>query len=361
MKVALVYDRVNTWGGAERVLLALHKIFPEALLFTSVYSKEKAPWAKDLVVKTSFLQNIPFAKNNHQLFALLMPLAFESFNFDEFDLVFSITSEAGKGIITKPHTKHICICLTPTRYLWVDSANYFKNKFFKFLTFPFISYLKFWDKIAANRPDIYVAISKEVKQRIKTYYNRDSVLIYPPLTIEKNEGEQIKNDRLGNYFLVVSRLSKFARYKRVDLAIKACDKLGLNLIVVGSGDIGYFKEISGSTIKFTGQITDKELIGYYKNCKALIFPGVDDFGLAMVEAQFFGKPVIAFDKGGALEIVKNGKTGVFFKDQNIASLSLVLKDFNEKDYNSEDCKKNAAKFSFDSFEAGIKKIVKNIL
>src|SRR3990167_3613759 len=178
MKVALVYDRVNKWGGAERVLLALHKIFPDAPLYTSVYDERKAAWEKVFRVKTSFLQNFPFASENHEYYALLMPLAFESFSFDEYDLVISVTSEAAKGIITKPGTRHICICLTPTRYLWSGYTEYLNNPpsklswipFYKLVSQPFLRYAKYWDKIASKRPDKYIAISSAVKNRINKYY-----------------------------------------------------------------------------------------------------------------------------------------------------------------------------------------------
>jgi len=181
MKVAIVYDRVNKWGGAERVLLALHEMFPKAPLYTSVYDKKNAKWANVFPkIYTSFLQHIPFAKSNHELFAVLMPLAFESFNFDKYDLVISVTSEFAKGIITKQSTLHVCYCLTPTRYLWSGYEDYFRNKIFKILTKSIIIYLKEWDKMAAKRPDVMVAISSEVRNRIKKYYNRDSEIIFPP-------------------------------------------------------------------------------------------------------------------------------------------------------------------------------------
>ncbi|HYM65400.1 MAG TPA: hypothetical protein VES68_02865, partial [Candidatus Sulfotelmatobacter sp.] len=183
MKVALVYDRVNKWGGAERVLLSLKRIFPNAHLYTSVYNFRKARWAKTFEVKTSFLQRLPFAKSFHEAFAIFMPYAFESFSFDEYDIVISVTSESAKGIITKPKILHICYCLTPTRYLWSGFEDYFKNPFFRFLSKPFVSYLKNWDKISAKRPDKYLAISSEVKNRIKKYYNEKSEVMFPPFTI----------------------------------------------------------------------------------------------------------------------------------------------------------------------------------
>lgn len=357
MKVALVYDRVNKWGGAERVLLALHQIFPQADLFTSVYSREKAQWAKVFKIKTSFLQNFPRANKSHELYATLMPLAFESFNFDSYDLVISVTSEAAKGIITRPSTLHICYCLTPTRYLWSGYADYFKNPILRFLATPAITYLKYWDKFACQRPDAYLAISGEVKNRIKKYYERESEVIYPPLQFpisNSQYADNIKND----YFIVVSRLTNY--YKRIDLAIKACNKLRLPLKIVGEGvDKKSLQKISGSTIEFLGNLTDEELGSYYKNSKALIFPGLEDFGLVMVEAQSFGKPVIAFRGGGALDIIREGITGEFFDEQNIDSLEVVLKNFNEKRYNTLLCRENAQKFSFEHFKQNLLRFIEN--
>src|SRR3989338_4440016 len=198
MKVALVYDRVNKWGGAERVLLALHKIFPDAPLYTSVYDNDKAPWAKVFKIKTSFLQNFPFASQNHEFYAPLMPLVFESFSFDEYDLVISVTSEAAKGILTKPQTKHICYCLTPTRYLWSGYEDYFKNPILRFISKQVVFYLRFWDKIASQRPDVLIAISKEVQKRIKKYYDRDSSIIYPPLMLNASNLTHFSGDARKN-------------------------------------------------------------------------------------------------------------------------------------------------------------------
>jgi len=349
MKVALVYDRVNKWGGAERVLLALRKIFPGAPLFTSVYNKEKASWAKVFDIKTSFLQKFPKASTSHELYAALMPLAFESFNFDEYDLVISVTSEAAKGIITKPYTRHICYCLTPTRYLWSGYNDYFKNPLLKFLSKPVVSYLRDWDKIAAQRPDEYIAISTEVQDRIKKYYGRESEIIYPPLMM--NDAK--KEEATGDYFLVVSRLTNF--YKRVDIAIKACNELKLPLKIVGSGlDKKNLMKIAGPTVEFLGNLTDDQLSVYYKKCRALIFPAREDFGLVMIEAQAFGRPVIAFRAGGALDIVKEGVTGEFFDEQIQSSLKGVLKSFNQKRYNTRLCRENSEKFSFVEFQKALK-------
>lgn len=347
MKVALVYDRVNKWGGAERIILALKKIFPNADLFTSVYNKKNAPWASVFKIETTFLGHLPFASYYHEFYATLMPIAFESFNFDKYDLVISLTSESAKGILTKPGTLHICICLTPTRYLWSGYEDYFKNLFLRIISKPVVSYLRFWDKIAAQRPDSFIAISKEVQLRIKKYYKRDSILIYPPITLKN----LISKDSKGDYFLVVSRL---VPYKRIDLAIKACRNLNLPLKIVGKGsEEGYLKDISSDNIEFLGEVSDKELAVYYQNCKALIFPGREDFGLVMAEALSFGKPVIAFRKGSAIEIIKEGITGEFFNEPTVESLAEVLINFSVSRYNNRTCQSEASRFSFERFEKNL--------
>lgn len=357
MKVAIVYDRINKWGGAERLLLSLQKIFPDADIFTSVLNLEKAPWAKKFKkLNSSFIQTLPLSYY-HQLYASLMPIAFESFSFDKYDLVISVTSESAKGIITKPGTKHICICLTPTRYLWSGYEDYFKNPIINFFSKPVVSYLRTWDKIASSRPDLYFAISKEVQGRIKRYYDRDSKVIYPPVSLVQNLKLKAQNNQRENlarkgagsaYFLIVSRL---VPYKRVDLAIKACNKLKLPLKIIGEGSQTFFlKLIAGPTVEFLGQVQDSELCSYYKNCNALIFPGMEDFGLVMAEAQSFGKPVVAFRGGGALEIIKEGETGEFFSEQSVESLINLLEKWDNKRYNSSLCIENARRFSYDNFK-----------
>ncbi len=353
MKVALTYDRVNKWGGAERVLLAFHKVFPNAHLYTSVYNEGRASWAKVFNIETSFLQRFPYASTSHELYATLMPLAFESFNFDGYDLVISITSESAKGIITKPKALHICYCLTPTRYLWSGYEDYFKNPALRLFAKPAVSYLRYWDKVAAQRPDKYIAISSEVKKRIKKYYNKDSEIIYPPLMIKTQASESQEG-----YFLVVSRLTNF--YTRVDIVIEACNELKLPLKIIGTGiDENSLKRMAGPTVEFLGNLTDDKLSFYYKNCRALIFPAREDFGLAMVEAQAFGKPVIAFRNGGALEIVKDGVTGEFFNQQTPEALKAVLKRIGNKRYNTKLCRENSERFSFESFKRNFENFLAN--
>lgn len=370
MKIALVYDRVNKWGGAERVLLTLHEMFPEAPLYTSVYDPKSAPWAKIFPkVITSFLQKLPSILRRHEWLAPLMPLAFESFNFDEYDLVISLTSEAAKGIITKPKTKHVCYCLTPTRYLWSGYEDYFQNSALRLFSKPAISYLRFWDKVAVARPDVFIAISKEVQGRIKNYYGRKSEVIYPPidsafssLAAQSNvpaksdlaPSVQLKRQLNANildakrYFLVVSRL---VPYKRVDIIIDAFNQLGWPLKVIGTGsELWRLKMTAKKNIEFLSNLTDRELLMYYKDCRALVFAGIEDFGLSLVEVQAVGRPVIAFKKGGALESVRPGRTGELFEPQTKEVLTRVLKDFSDKDYSQEECVKNAEKWSQEIFK-----------
>jgi glycosyltransferase involved in cell wall biosynthesis len=354
LRVAIVYDRVNKWGGAERVLLSLHEIFPKADLFTSVYDQKKAYWANIFPnVYTSFLQRIPFARSHHQFFAYLMPIAFEYLNFDNYDLVISVTSEAAKGIITKPKTKHICYMLTPTRYLWSHYDIYFKDDFLKFISKPMVNYLRFWDKMAAFRPDGIIAISEEVKTRIKKFYGIDSGLVYPPYTkpqVSSVPGRLsfVDGVRPKDYYLVVSRLEP---YKRVDLAIEVFNKLEKDLVIIGTGSqINYLKKIAGPKIHFLGFLDDSLLSFYYQNAKALVMPQEEDFGLVSLEAQGFGVPVIAYGKGGASETVLDGKTGVLFDRQEVVSLVDAFNRFVKMNFNSKDFEINVQRFSFENFK-----------
>ncbi len=362
MKVALVYDRVNKFGGAERILLALHELWPEAPLYTSVYNPKTAPWAKVFKIIPSFLQKFPGAKSNHEYYAALMPLAFESFNFDDYEVVISVTSEAAKGIITKPRTLHLCYCLTPTRYLWSGYEEYFGNRWLRLLMKPVTTSLKNWDEIAAQRPDEYIVISKTVQERIKKYYGRESEVVYPPVNTNKFKVPHFAPMFIGasrgkqnsKYFLVVSRLVK---YKKIDLAIEAFNRLGWQLKVVGTGrEMGNLRKKAGKSIEFLGNLTDEALLNYYQNCQAIIFPQEEDFGIVPLEAQGCGKPVIAYRAGGATETVIEGKTGVFFNEPKTESLVKALEEFKErKEFRPEACREQAEKFSQERFKIEFKR------
>ncbi|MDO8515461.1 MAG: glycosyltransferase, partial [bacterium] len=340
MKTALVYDRINKFGGAERVLLALHEIFPEAPLYTSVYDPIVAPWAKDFDVRTSFIQKLPLPKTAHEYYPFLMGPAFETFNFDEYDVVISVTHEFAKAIITKPQTKHICYCLTPTSYLWSGYDQYFSNKpVLKFLSKPMVNYLRWYDKIICHRPDKYIAISKTVQSRIKKYYGLDSDVIYPPVNLA------LKSGATGSYFLIVSRL---VPNKRIDIAVEAFNKLELPLKIIGSGrELASLRSRSGPRTEFLGYLTDEEVKGYYERCRAVIIPGEEDFNIVAVEAQSYGKPVIAYRAGGVTETVIEGKTGYFFDEPTAESLIKTVQNLpaGRQGIKANDCVENAKKYS----------------
>lgn len=357
MKVALVYDRVNKWGGAERVLLALHEIFPKAPLFTTVYSKNKARWARVFTkVETSFLGKFPWLQDKHELLGTFTPIASESLDFSGYDLVISVISESAKGIITGPSTRHICYMLTPTRYLWNAYEEYFKNPFLRFFSKPVIKYLKWWDYAAARRPDEIVSISNEVKRRVKKYYGLSSRVIFPPVNVNttKKDIKEMKNKK--NYYLMVGRLEQF--YKRFDLAIETFNRLGYPLYIVGTGHgMSALKRMSKSNIKFLGQVSEKKLKKLYLGAKAFIFPQEEDFGIVAVEAQAYGTPVIAYKRGGALDTVKNNVTGLFFNKQEVDSLALAVAQFNNRKFSQRRLLANAKKFSKERFKGEFKKIV----
>jgi glycosyltransferase involved in cell wall biosynthesis len=365
-KVALVYDRVNKWGGAERVLLALHEIFPKAPLFTAVYHPQKAPWAGVFKVKPSFLQKFPFAKSHHQLYPWLTPLAFESFDFSGFNLVISVTSAEAKGIITGPKTFHLCYCLTPTRYLWSGRADYQRSPGFGKADFLakiawrlFLPYLTKWDQVASQRPDAYLSISKTIQKRVKKYYRRDSEVIYPPVDLGQFRlSTNSRQPSTKKFFLIVSRL---VPYKRIDLAIKAFNKSRLPLKIAGLGtEMTRLKKMAGPTIEFLGKLTEKELLVYYYSCQAVICPQEEDFGLVPLEAQACGKPVISFKKGGALETILKGRTGEFFYPQTAKALFNLVRSFRPKKYCPKKCRENAADFGKALFIKRFKKKVRSI-
>lgn len=358
MKVALIYDRVNKWGGAEKVLLALHKIWPEAPLYTSVYNQSTTPWAKIMEVRTSFIQNLPVPKYGHEFYPFLMGLAFETFNFDEFDVVISVTSEFGKAIITKPKTLHLCYCLNPTGYLWSGYDQYFssKSELYRKLTMPVIKYLRRYDQIVCHRPDKYVAISKTVSERIKKYYDLESDVVYPPVDIRKlritNDGLRMKEE---DFYLIVSRL---VPNKRIDIAIEAFNKLGLKLKIVGVGkEESRLKRMAKNNIEFLGNLTDERLSQYYSNCRALIVPAEEDFGIVAVEAQSFGRPVLAYRVGGSLETIVENKTGWFFDQLTAESLKNKLLTIKPENIDSFECAENAEQFGKKQFLKQFKKLV----
>ncbi len=368
-KIAIVYDWIDKWGGVERVLLTLREMFPHAEFFTSYYDSEKAVWAKDLKIKTSFIQKFPQFIRGNRIFSLpLYPYAFESFDFSNYDLVISVTSAFAKSIITRPDALHICYLLTPTRFLWFRTDDYIKNQALKFALSSYLAKLREWDFIASQRPDRIASISNTVADRCRKFYKRESAVLYPPFDIsywEKIKKSLESNDpylvgmtlKYQKYFLVVSRLEP---YKRVEFVLKTFNQMlpirsrpsnignidKTNLVIIGEGsEAARLKKIARENLVFLNKLTDQELAYLYSNAKALIMPQEEDFGYVSLEAQFFGCPVIAYRKGGATETVIEGKTGIFFEEQSITSLMSALQKYNVVKY---ELKSRLEKFGLDN-------------
>ncbi len=360
MKLALVYDRLNKIGGAEEVLRTLHNLYPRAPLYSSTYSKKRldlSGW--DL--RTSFLSSIPGLKNNHELIPFLMPFVFESFNFEGYDVVLSVSSAEAKGIITGTDTFHLNYCLTPTRYLWSHQDEYINAQQFillRKLLSPLVKKITIgmqkWDRIASRRPDKMISISNHVKERVKKYYNIDSSVIYPPVDIQKFSSKSDFVPREKNYLLAVSRLVPYKHVEKLISVSLACHK---TLVIVGIGsELKRLKKYArkiGAPCVFKEFVSDRELVGYYQNCSAFLHAAEEDFGIALVEAQAAGRPVVAYGVGGAAEIVIPGKTGVLVESQAVADFLRALDKLATIDVSETACRKNAARFGSSIF---VKKI-----
>lgn len=337
-RIAIVYDWIDKWGGVERVLLHLHTLFPDAYFFTSAVDYKAAQWARHLTIHTSFLQSFPgFVRAQRALLLPIFPFAFESLQFDEYDLVISITSSFAKGIITKPDTKHVCYLLTPPRYLW-SHINDYLPPILRLLGKPLHNHLKKWDTYASKRPDGYISLSKTTADRAREYYDLESPVVYPPFDTrywnekQKEQKKPTQIDFSKPYYLWVGRMEA---YKKPDLVCEAAKQINSHsFIFVGTGSLErYLKQKAPANCQFTGSISDKELSYLYSGAEALIMPQNEDFGYVSLEAQYHGCPVIAYRKGGACETIKEGISGVFFDEQTVPSLISVLERFQQISYN----------------------------
>lgn len=368
MKVVLVHDYLREYGGAERVLEALHEIFPDAPLYTAyvnlkglgIHANKFNPPAGGWDIKPSWLQSIPFANKLISPFRVFAPMIFESFDLNGFDVIISSCSiYFSKAVLTKPESLHISYIHTPPRYLYgyATSFNYKKNPVTRILGEIANHFLRIYDFETSQRPDILVANSKNVAERIKKFYRRSAVVIYPPVDVEEIK---VKSSKLKiadrRYYLSVSRL---VRGKGVEVIVQACAKLNLPLKVVGAGPIlAELKELAGGNVEFLGQVDDEKLVSLYANARALIVSAEDeDFGITPVEAMASGTPVIALRSGGYLETVVDGKTGKFFDPATIDSLAEVLKKFDPSKYKAEDCIRQAEKFSKEHFKRQILRLI----
>jgi len=368
MKIVIVCDDLIQFGGQENLVLAVSEVFPGAPIYSSVISKKwkKVLREKGIKFKTSFLQYFPFVEKLNRYYSVFYPhiLAFENFDFTNFDVVLSISSRFAHFVITKPGTKHICYMNSPGRMIW-EPASYFEQETYGklsklkklgdlFVIFP-TSFMRLSDYAAAHRVDFFVANAKTPQNRIKKYYGLDSKIIYPFVDCDLYKDATLEK---GKYFLVLSRV---VSWKKLDVAVEACSRLRFPLKVAGDGpDLERLKGLAGNSVEFIGYISPEKIESLIKNCIALINTQAEDFGLVPLEGMACGKPVIAYKKGGALETVVEGETGEFFDEQTPESLIELLKKFNPKNYRPEACRKQAEKFDKKIFVKKIASLVNSV-
>lgn len=363
-KVALVFDWLTNWGGAERCDMLLHEMWPEAPIYTLIYNAKKMPEFKNADIRTSYLNRAPWAKKKWQFYLHYMPCAVEQFDLTEYDIVISTSHVVAKGVLTKPSTLHICYLYSPTRYMLDFYHQYLRNikftpiKFFdkvlKNIVRAKIHDLRQWDFIAARRADYIVSISEYIRRRAKKYYRIDSDVIYPPVNCDLYQ--PVSEDEIGDYYLIVGRQID---YKRHDIVIEAFNQMNLPLIIIGEGpELKKLKALPKTDkIRFLGRIPDAEVKQYYAKCKAFISPQEEDFGITPLEAQSAGRPVIAYRAGGACETVVEGETGVFFDEQTPEAIIEIVKTFDHTKFNPSKIREHAMKFDTRVFKEKIKNYV----
>lgn len=361
MKVAIVCDWLTGIGGAERVVLELHKLYPDAPIYTSQYDPKAIDWFKNADVRTLWLQRLPKALK--KFLPVLRAWAFSRLDLSDYDLVISSSGAEAKAVKTRPSAVHICYCHAPTHYYWSRYEQYLHQPGFGLLDplariglLALVKPMRRWDWQAAQNPDYLVTNSNYTKSQIKKYYGREADIIHPPVDIERFQLKS-KADRYG--FVTAGRQ---APYKRIDLAVAACSQLDVPLKVIGYGpEHNKLVKMAGPRASFLTRLSNQEIPRHFQTAEAFIFPGVDDFGIVAVEALAAGTPVIAFKGGGALEYVKEGKTGLFFDRQTPNSLMQVLQDFDASHFQPATLMKEAEKFSPQKFQQAFAQFVKRVL
>jgi len=361
MKVALIHDHLAQDGGAEKVLKVFSDMFPEAPIYTLLYEqKHVSKYFSGRRIETSVIQKLPGGVKHYQWYLFFMPIAVEFFDLSAYDLVISDTSSFAKGVITKPECLHICYCHTPTRYLWSDTHQYINelkyNKWFKKIISMVLNRIRLWDRLAADRVDVFIANSKTVQNRITKYYRRESTIIYPPVETQNFSVRDLSTQKPEEkYFLAGCRL---APYKRIDIVIEAFKTLGADykLKIFGSGvDLERLKKIAGAAenIEFLGRVSEEDKTKLFENAQAFINPQEEDFGITVIESMAAGRPVIAYRKGGATETVIEGETGLFFDEETADSLVAAIKKFQTLSFDSQGIRAHAEQFSIVNFKKQI--------
>jgi len=353
-RIAIVHDYLNQLGGAERVVAALHTIFPWAPIFTSIVDRQRLwPELRDADIRTSWMQRLPGLRKHFKKYLLLYPLVFERLDLRGFDVVISSSSAFARGTRRPPGGRHICYCHTPPRFLW-DYPRYVEREEFGRATrtvLPaMVALLRVWDRRTAGRPDQYVANSTVVRDRIRRIYRREAIVVPPPVEVTR-----FRTASPEGYYLIVSRLNP---YKRIDLAVEAFDRLGLPLVVIGDGPARRSLEaMAGPTIRFLGHLPDSEVARYYAGCEAFVFPGEEDFGITVLEANASGRPVVAYRAGGVLDTVRDGVTGVLFDTPSAESLAEAVRRHRASRWESGVIRRHAESYGSDAFRERLMAVV----
>jgi glycosyltransferase involved in cell wall biosynthesis len=358
MKIAMVHDYFTQLGGAEKVAEELYNMLPNADLFATVALKSKMPSTlRNVPVKTSWMQKLPKMNEYYRLYFPLYPVAVRSLDLSGYDLVISSSSGYVKGVRASSDAIHVCYCHTPMRWVWSFDSYSARESFgagVRAVLPTLIRGLRSWDEGAARQPDHFVANSKTVAARIQRAYGRSAEVIVPPIDIHRFRPSKER----GDYYVVLSRL---VSYKRIDLAVNACTKLGRKLVVIGSGTaLESLKTQAGPTIQFLGRASDDEVEFYVARCRALIFPGEEDFGMAPVEVAAAGRPTIAFRGGGAMETVVEDMTGIFFDEQTTEALVDAIERFEKREWSSSVIRRHAEGFSAEVFRERFTKFLRRI-
>lgn len=359
MKVAIAHDYLNQYGGAERVLDEMKAIWPEAPVYTSIYDPARMPARyREWDIRTSWLNRLPYAKRKHQALLPLLPQAFESFDFSGFDVVVSSSSGLVHGILPPPGVTHVCYCHSPPRFLW-DYHAYAEREALGGLARAFLGpqlqKLRVWDRVSADRADVWVTTSRVMQTRIKQVYDKASVILPCPVEVGRFE----VGAGPGTHYLMLMRL---VGWKRPDIVVDACTRLGLPLVVAGDGrELAALQRRAGPTIRFVGRVDDAQMKDLYRDCKALILPSEEDFGITPLEAMSAGRPVIAYGRGGVLDTVRPGVTGAFFAEQTSEAVMEALTVFDESAFDPVAIRCHADQFDRLHFRARLSALVENAM
>lgn len=358
-RIALVHDHLIQDGGAERVLRALSSMFPEAPIYTLLHDARAFPDLRDRTIRPSYLQRIPGSRRHYQWLLPLMPSATEHYNLRDFDLILSSASAFSKGIVAQPGAVHICYCHTPTRYLWTDTQEYIAElkvpRIVKRLLPPYLSSLRQWDRLAAERVDVFVANSQTVRARIRRFYNKDARVVYPPVDTEHLHISNAPK----TYFLAGGRL---VAYKRIGIAVEAANRLRVPLRVFGEGPfLDDLRRRAYTNVEFLGRVSDAQKARLYADCIAYIHPQEEDMGITAIEAMAAGRPVIAYARGGATESVVHGVTGVHVHEQAWEAIADAMMRIGDHAFDPLVIRQHASRFSREAFEENMRGVIAQAL